>query len=155
MAYKTRNHLVRVKKTGTNNKHLPTKTKGKTKLAKLAKVEVLISEEVGIITTPVFSAEPIESPDSKWIHRMEKDFPNGVKHLRKVLKAYGFYTFDDACRDYHENPEPFRMFFKSTGLALDTENTLEVLQLKLVQGFKKVEAELSEHGMGEEISYNL
>lgn len=140
---KTKTNVVRAKRVRTANKHLPIKTKGSTKLAKAEKP---ISEEVGFIPIPTYSAEPIESPDSKWIHRMKSLHPNGVKHFMHVLQAHGLYTYEDACSDYHENPEPFRMFFKSTGLETETENTLEVLQLKLVQGFKKVETDLIQHG---------
>ena len=138
---KTR-HIVRVRKTGSN-KHLPRNTKGSTKLAKAEKP---ISEEVGFIPIPTYSAEPIESPDSKWIHRMKVFHPHGVKHFMRVLLAHGFYTFDDACDDMHKDQTPFAMFFKSVGLPTETENTLEVLQIKLLQGFRKVEEELAQYG---------
>ncbi len=146
---KTKKSVVRAKRVRTTNKHLPT-TKIERK-AKPKKAEKPVSIEVGVIPASAYSAEPIEAPNPSWIHRMKVNFPNGVKHLMKVLNAHDLYTFGDACDDFHKNPEPFRMFFKSTGLETETENTLEVLQLKLVQGFKKVEAELIEHGMGEDI----
>ena len=137
----------------TKNKHLPTsKTERK---PKVKKAEKPASEEIGFIPAPVFSAEPIESPDSKWIHRMKVFFPNGVKHFMRVLLAHGFYTFDDACSDYHINPEPFQMFFKSVGLPTETENTLEVIQSKLVPGFKKVENDLIEHGIAEVVTIHF
>lgn len=141
---KTKTNVVRAKRVRTANKHLPT-TKTERK-AKPKKAEKPISVEVGIIPSPAYSAEPIESPDSKWIHRMKVFTPHGVKHFMRVLLAHGFYTFDDACSDYHEKPEPFQMFFKSVGLPTETENTLEVLQSKLVAGFRKVEEELVQYG---------
>ena len=104
------------------------------------------SVEVGVITTTASFGETIESPNPSWIHKMKVFYPNGVKHFMRVLLAHGFYTFDDACSDFHKNPEPFRMFFKSTGLETETENTLEVLQIKLLQGFRKVEEELVQYG---------
>lgn len=151
---KIKNKIVRTKRVRTTNKHLPTSSKKELK-QKEEKLPKTVSEEVGIITTLAFSAEPIESPDSKWIHRMKVFYPNGVKHFMRVLLAHGFYTFDDACSDYHINPEPFQMFFKSVGLPTETENTLEVIQSKLVLGFKKVENDFIEHGIAEVVTIHF
>lgn len=142
---KTKTNIVRTKKVRAKNKHLPKKTNGRT--SKAQKGDNPASEEVGIILLPVVSAEPITPPEPSWIHRMKVNFPNGVKHFMHVLNAHDLHTFEDACDDIHKDQTPFAMFFKSVGLSMETENTLEVLQLKLVQGFRKVEEELVQHGL--------